>query len=283
MKGKKQINLILKFMKKMKYDRIDVYAAQASFYTIMSAIPILMLMFTLLKFTPLTQEMVMEVLGRIVNEDIMSRVQEIVGNVYHGSITLVSFAAVSLFWVSGKGILGLMNGLNNIHRLKENRNYFLLRIRASAYTVLMVVAFILAAAILVFGFRFQSYLSGLFPLLEKYQDILIYLQTLIALCLLMLIFTALYVFLPNRVKTFVSQFPGAVFATLSWCIFSYFFSIYLSYAKNMSVIYGGLVTLVVLMLWLYSCMYLWFIGAEINAYMENPDSFEDENWPRYSK
>lgn len=268
-------------MKKMKYDRIDVYAAQASFYTIMSAIPILMLMFTLLKFTPLTQEMVMEVLGRIVNEDIMSRVQEIVGNVYHGSITLVSFAAVSLFWVSGKGILGLMNGLNNIHRLKENRNYFLLRIRASAYTVLMVVAFILAAAILVFGFRFQSYLSGLFPLLEKYQDILIYLQTLIALCLLMLIFTALYVFLPNRVKTFVSQFPGAVFATLSWCIFSYFFSIYLSYAKNMSVIYGGLVTLVVLMLWLYSCMYLWFIGAEINAYMENPDSFEDENWPRY--
>ena len=66
MKGKKQINLILKFMKKMKYDRIDVYAAQASFYTIMSAIPILMLMFTLLKFTPLTQEMVMEVLGRIV-------------------------------------------------------------------------------------------------------------------------------------------------------------------------------------------------------------------------
>ncbi len=278
MKGKKQINLILKFMKKMKYDRIDVYAAQASFYTIMSAIPILMLMFTLLKFTPLTQEMVMEVLGRIVNEDIMSRVQEIVGNVYHGSITLVSFAAVSLFWVSGKGILGLMNGLNNIHRLKENRNYFLLRIRASAYTVLMVVAFILAAAILVFGFRFQSYLSGLFPLLEKYQDILIYLQTLIALCLLMLIFTALYVFLPNRVKTFVSQFPGAVFATLSWCIFSYFFSIYLSYAKNMSVIYGGLVTLV---LWLYSCMYLWFIGAEINAYMENPDSFEDENWPRY--
>ena len=281
MKGKKLINLLLKYMKKMKYDRIDVYAAQASFYTIMSAIPILMLMFTLLKFTPLTQEMVMEALGRIVNEDIMSRVQEIVGNVYHGSITLVSFAAVSLFWVSGKGILGLMNGLNNIHRLKENRNYFLLRIRASAYTVLMVVAFILAAAILVFGFRFQSYLSGLFPLLEKYQDILIYLQTLIALCLLMLIFTALYVFLPNRVKTFVSQFPGAVFATLSWCIFSYFFSIYLSYAKNMSVIYGGLVTLVLLMLWLYSCMYLWFIGAEINAYMENPDSFEDENWPRY--
>ena len=41
----------------------------------------------------------------------------------------------------------------------------------------------------------------------------------------------------------------------------------------MSVIYGGLVTLVVAMLWLYFCMYLWFIGAEINALLEDPESF----------
>lgn len=273
---KKFIKFLLNFQKKMKYDRIDVYAAQASFYIIMSLVPILMLMFTFLKFTPLTQEMVMETIGKMLNEDMMATVQEIVGNVYDSSITLISFTAVSLLWVAGKGILGLMNGLNNIHRLKENRNYFMLRLRASVYTVLMVIAFILAIGILVFGFRFQAYISEVFSVLQRHQEAMIYTQTLIALCLLVLIFTALYVFLPNRTKTFISQFPGAVFATLSWCVFSYFFSIYLDYAKNMSVIYGGLMTLVVMMLWLYFCMYLWFIGAEINAYLEVPDSFLPE-------
>lgn len=272
-KEKKWIQLIINFKHRMKSDRLDVYSAQASFYLIMSAIPILMLMVTLLKFTPLTQEMVMDAMAEIVNQEVMSTVREVINNVYDGSNTLVSFAAISVLWVAGKGILGLMNGLNNIHQLKENRTYFFLRLRASVYTVLLVVAFIVAAAILVFGFRFQEYMCELLPFLLRYQKILIYLQTLIALCLLAGIFTALYVFLPNRKKTFASQVPGAVFATLSWCVFSYGFSIYLGYAKNMSVIYGGLVTLVVAMLWLYFCMYLWFIGAEINALLEDPQSF----------
>lgn len=273
LKEKKWVQVFIKFKRCLKNDRIDVYSAQASFYLMMSAIPILMLLVTILQFTPLSQEMIMEAISKILNENMMHSVQEVVGNVYDGSITLISFAAVSVLWVAGKGILGLMKGLNNIHKLKENRNYLLLRIRASIYTLLMVAALIVAAAILVFGFRFQEFLCQLLPVLLDYQRILFYLQTLIALCLLAGIFTALYVFLPNRKKTFSSQIPGAVFATLAWCIFSYVFSIYLGYARNMSVIYGGLVTLVVAMLWLYFCMYLWFMGAEINALLEDPESF----------
>lgn len=277
-KKKKAIRFVLSFWYKLKYDRIDVYTAQASFYIIMSIAPIIMLLFTLLKFTPLTQEMVMETLGTILNENIMETVQGVVASIYNGaSVTLISFATVSLLWVAGKGILGMMNGLNNIYGLWENRNYLRRRVAASLYTVLMVAAFILAVAILMFGFRFQSYLSELFPVLLKYRKELIYFQTLVALCLLAVIFDALYVFLPNRRKKFLTQLPGAVFTTLSWCVFSYFFSIYLGIAKNSSVIYGGLVTLVVSLLWLYSCMYLWFIGAELNAYLENKESFSNES------
>lgn len=272
-KEKKWVQVMIKFKRCLKNDRIDVYSAQASFYLIMSSIPILMMLVTFLQYTPLSEEMVMEAMAKILNENMMISMQEVIGNVYEGSITLISFAALSVLWVAGKGILGLMKGLNNIHKLKENRNYIMLRVRASIYTVLMVAALIVAAAILVFGFRFQEFLCELVPVLLNYQRALIYVQTLLALCLLAAIFTALYVFLPNRTKTFSSQIPGAVFATLAWCVFSYFFSIYLGYARNMSIIYGGLVTLVVAMLWLYFCMYIWFMGAEINALLEDPQSF----------
>lgn len=274
---KKAVAFLLMFWRKLKYDRVDVYTAQASFYIIMSIAPIVMLLFTLLKFTPLTQEMVMETLGTILNEEIMETVQGMVASIYNGtSVTLISFATVSLLWVAGKGIMGMMNGLNNIYGLWENRNYLRRRLMASGYTVLMVAAFILAVAILMFGFKFQTYLCNLFPTVQKYQKELIYFQTLIALGLLALIFDALYVFLPNQRKGFLAQFPGAIFTTLSWCVFSYFFSTYLGLAKNMSAIYGGLVTLVVSLLWLYSCMYLLFIGAELNAYLENREGFAKE-------
>lgn len=275
LKEKKFIRFLCVMYKKIRYDRIDVYAAQAGFYLIMSAAPIIMLMFTLLKFTPLTQEVVMDALAHIVNENIMMAVNEVVGSVYDGStVTLISFATLSLLWVSGKGILGMMNGINHIYRIRENRNYFYRRFNASLYTVLLVVAFLLAAAILVFGVRFQEYIGSVLPFFARHDRVLIYGQMLLALCMLTIIFMALYVFLPDRKKSFFSQFPGAVFATLSWSVFSYLFSIYLGLAKNMSVIYGGLVTLVVSLLWLYACMYLWFIGAELNAYMESRESFE---------
>ena len=41
----------------------------------------------------------------------------------------------------------------------------------------------------------------------------------------------------------------------------------------MSVLYGSLTTLVVVMLWVYFCMYLLFIGAEINQYLSAPELF----------
>ncbi len=276
-KEKKAVRFALLFWRKIKYDRVDVYTAQASFYIIMSIAPIVMLLFTVLKFTPLTQQMIMDTLGTFLNQNIMDTVQGMVASIYNGtSVTLISFATLSLLWVAGKGIMGMMNGLNNIHGLWENRNYLRRRLTASFYTVLMVIALILAVAILMFGFKFQGYLCELFPMLLEHQKELIYFQTLVALCLLVLIFDALYVFLPNRRKRFLTQLPGAVFTTLSWCAFSYFFTAYLGMAKNMSVIYGGLVTLVVSLLWLYSCMYLWFIGAELNAYLENKESFSNE-------
>ncbi len=267
--GKRLTRFLKSFSRRVRDDHVDVYAAQASFFIVMSIIPILMLMFTLLKYTPLTEGMVMDTLGRFLNAQMMSSVQEIVDNVYDGSSTVLSFAAISAIWVAGKGILGLTNGLNQINRIQENRGYLLLRIRSSVYTVLMVIAFIVAVSILVFGFRLQELLCGIFPLLAAHQDVLMFLQTFLALCLLTLIFTALYMLLPNGKKPFRTQFPGAFFTTVAWYVFSYVFSLYLSFAKNMSVIYGGLTTLVVMLLWLYFCMYLWFLGAELNAYLES--------------
>lgn len=264
-------HLVYSFRRKMTADKIDVYSAQSAFYLMMSVVPMLMLMFTILQFTPLSKEMILEALAEIAHPEIMERVNEIVNNVYSGSFTLISFSALSLLWVAGRGITGLTNGLNNIHHLRENRNYILQRIRSSFYTVLLVAAFIVAAGMLVLGVRFRTYITALFPFLPNNVFFFRLLLIPAALIILTLIFNALYVFLPNRKKQFSSQIWGAVFTTLSWCLFSFFFSIYLSVAKNLSVIYGGLLTIVVAMLWLYSCIYLFFFGAEINAWRENPD------------
>ena len=85
---------------------------------------------------------------------------------------------------------------------------------------------------------------------------------------LFLIFWLMYKYVPNHKVKFKSQIPGAAFSAIGWYILSYVFSIYLKVFKNFSVIYGSLTSIILLMIWVYWCMYTVLIGAEINSWME---------------
>ena len=265
--------LAKRFIKKILADRISVYAAQAGYFIIMSAAPILFLMLTFLKYTPFTEDMILDTLALILNEDMMVTVRTLVRGLYHGSFRFFSLAAVSLFWVAGRCVVGLTKGLNCIHGVKENRNYLVLRARSSFYALFLVFAFIIALGCMVFGMHSLEFLSSILPFFDPDQYVVSVLLTLVALIVLTWIFNALYVFLPNRHVRFFSQIYGAVFTTISWCVFSMIFSIYLTVAQNLSILYGGLITIVMTLLWLYISMWLFFLGGEINAWMENSDGF----------
>lgn len=85
---------------------------------------------------------------------------------------------------------------------------------------------------------------------------------------LIIIFLMIYKFLPNRNASFRSQLPGAVISAVAWSLFSLGFSIYLDVYDGFSNMYGSLTTIILILLWLYFCMYIMLIGAEINAYFE---------------
>ncbi|MBQ8401384.1 MAG: YihY/virulence factor BrkB family protein, partial [Clostridia bacterium] len=63
---------------------------------------------------------------------------------------------------------------------------------------------------------------------------------------------------------FFSHLPGAVFAAVGWVLFSFFYSLYITYFPNASVIYGGLAAVCLIMLWIYFCTIILLLGAEVN-------------------
>lgn len=268
--------LIYKFSVKMGRDRVRAHSAEAAFFIIMSFFPVLMLLLTLIQFTPLDQAQVMFTLEEITPFEVTGMLEPVVDSLFNQSPALVSWTALAAIWAAGKGIMGLADGLNSIYQIEETRNYFLARFRYACYTVLLILALIVSLAILVFGYGIQNYLRGRFIFFARISESMLFLPTAIAMILLVILFLILFAFLPNRRQKLVSQLPGAVFSAVSWAVFSYAFSIYLDFAGNMSVLYGSLTTLIVVMLWLYFCMYLLFVGAEINHYLMHPELFLTE-------
>ena len=79
----------------------------------------------------------------------------------------------------------------------------------------------------------------------------------------------IYKFLPNHIVQLKVQLMGAAFSAVGWMIVSWIFSVYLDIFKGFSSMYGSLTTIVLIMLWLYFCMYILLLGGEVNVILRD--------------
>lgn len=266
----KYIKIITGFMNRLNTDHVGAFAAQAAYFILLSFIPFLMLLLTLVQYTPVTQDVVTNVLLRIMPEtgDFRKFLLNIIREVYGKSTAVVPISAIFTLWSAGKGVQALTNGVNAIYHVDETRNYIVMRIRSAFYTLLFIFAIIGSLILLVFGNTIQKMLTKYIPVLARVTAYIIGMRTGISLLVLVVIFLMIYRFLPNRKASIRNQIPGAVVSAVAWSLFSLCFSIYLDVYDGFSNMYGSLTTIVLILLWLYFCMFIILIGAEINAYFE---------------
>lgn len=253
------------FTNELNEKHVSAYAAKTAYFIMLSFIPILMLLFTLLQFTPLHKADVLSLFVGVFPSSIDPLVISIVDEIYGKSGTLISISAIIVLWTAGKGITAIIQGLNSVFDVKETRNYLVLRIYGAFYTVLMILAILLLLVLVVFGNKIQTNFLSNIPLIGSITGAILKKRYGISICLLVLIFAVIYHFMPNTRIRFKYQLPGAVFTAASWSAFSFVFSVYVDYFSNMSNMYGSLTTVIIVMLWLYMCMYIMLIGAVING------------------
>ena len=248
------------------------YAAQAAYFFVLSMIPIILLLLTMVQFTSLTKDYIMNAVLQAFPTTVEGLIESIVDQVYSQSGTIIPITVLVALWSAGRGVLSITNGLNCVYESRETRNYVYLRIRASLYTVIFLVAIILSLVLSVFGNRIAIMLNQHFPVLVRLIDTVIRSRTLITLCILTLFWDTVYKYLPNRKNigktTMKKQLPGAIFTACAWQVISFVFSIYLDIFTGFTTMYGSLTMIILIMLWLYICMYVILLGGEVNALLQ---------------
>lgn len=265
------IRLIRAFTKKINNDGISALSAHAAFFVLISFFPFAMFLLTLLSFFPLFTEnspsVDLSLLPGAVSATIIQAFTEL-SNRANG--TILSITVILAIWSASRGILSIMRGLNSIHNIKETRNYIITRIMATCYTVIFAILLLVMMLIFVFGNQLTLWLIERFPALADFALIIISLRTAVGICVLIFFFLLIYISLPNRKTSLWREFPGAVLTAAGWIGFSFLFSFYVNNFSNYTAIYGSLTAIVLCMLWLYACMYILFLGAEINSILYNP-------------
>ena len=259
-------NHISNFCTGIRNDHITAFSSEATLFTIISIVPFIMLFLTMLQYTPLTPDFFIRLLGESLPNEVTNSIEKITLEIFNPSRTVMSISAVTALWTASRSFMALFRGFNLIYKTGETRNSIILRFISILYTLGFVVLLILTFVLLVFGNRIYIWLISIFPWIKDIALLIISTRATVLLFLLFVFFLIMYIVIPNRKTTLLNELPGAVLSSCGWIIFSYAFSYYIDHYSNFSLMYGSLTSIVILMIWLYSCMYILLIGAEVNVH-----------------
>lgn len=264
---KEYYSKIKTFASQMRRNDISAHSASTAFFFFLSIVPFVMVLCTMIPYTPLTEENLVRAVREITPSMISPLLESVIAQVYDKSAGILPIALIATIWSAGKGMLALMRGLNAVDGVEEQRNYFLVRLIASFYTIVMLFVVMISLVLMVFGDALLSVLTERIPSIQSVVSVLVNFRFMFIWLFLIVIFAAIYAYVPNKKQKFKAQMPGAIFTAVVWSVFSWGFSMYVELADY--TIYGSLTLIVITMIWLYFCIYIMMIGAYINEYKES--------------
>ena len=250
--------------------QISLHAAYAGYFIILAVFPALLMLLSLLRFAGLQVEVLVDMMGEILPPALMETVEGMVYSAwFHSTGTVLGLSALTALWSASRGIFGLLQGLNAVYDQGESRGYLYTRGISVIYTFLFGIVLILTLVLHVFGnavFRWLSMVEN--PVVMFLVD-MVDARLFLLLMLQCLIFTLMYMVLPNGRNGFGSSLPGGILSSVGWLIFSDLFSVYVTHFNRYSLIYGSVYALALGMLWLYCCLSILFYGGALNHWLNS--------------
>ncbi|MBQ7360419.1 MAG: YihY/virulence factor BrkB family protein [Lachnospiraceae bacterium] len=256
------------FFRQMRKKNLSAFSASTAFFLFLSLGPMLAFACTLIPYLPLTSEDLFETVMMVLPDKVEGVAKALLAEIFEKSTSVMSLAALTMIWAAGKGTLAMMRGLNAIHGVEEERNYFVVRMVASIYTLAIVLAIFSSLGLIVFSNFIIDMVCIYLPQTEVALQVIAPFRYMIVWIFVTGILASIYCFLPSVKLRFKKQIPGAMVAAGFWSVFSWGFSLYMDYF-DMTAVYGSLSVLVLALLWLYFGMYIILLGAYLNRYFAN--------------
>ena len=236
----------------LRQAQVGAYAAQAAFFVLLSAMPFLVFLSSILRYLPWDNGDLSLLFPEGAREALADLFPEAAP-----SAAVISLSAGTALWSASRGIVALTRGLNRMYGRTERRNYFLLRFFALAETLILEIVLICTLGGAIRGERLGAFLG----IGGGWGTAL---RTGIGWILLTGFFVFLYTLLPDHTTTLPRQLPGALGAAFGWILFTEGYTLYVEQVADFPRLYGALSNAAMLMLWLWLCLCILFLGAFLN-------------------
>jgi membrane protein len=273
MKERNRLEAFKMVSNNLKEDHISESSAQCAYYVILSFIPFLILLLTLIKYINVDPQQLLDIVSSIIPENTKDMVLGIIEEAYSKSFGTLSISIIFTLFSADKGLFALTKGLHKIYNFSDHKNkpWIYLKLVSILQTALFIILVAVGLLVMVFGKTIIANIQDNLGALENYtwfSEIMTQLEMVI---ISFGIFLLIYKFMSRHKLNILKQVRGALFASIALNVVSYVFSKYLQIFRGFSTTYGSLTALILIMMWTYTVFYIIFLGAEINKfyYMES--------------
>ena len=182
----------------------------------------------------------------------------------HGS--LLTIGGLLAVYFSSSGVEALRIGLNRAYGVRERRTWWLLRLESIAYVLVGAVALLALAFLVVLAPLIWSAIVAYAPEISELAAFVTAARYALVSLILILALVIAHKWLPAERRTFAQIAPGIMLTLVLSLVFSWLFGAYLAeYARNYVSTYGGLASVMIALVFLYSIAGIFVYGGELNA------------------
>lgn len=248
--------------------RVFVVAAALAFYSLLSLIPLLMMLSALVGYLPiphLFDQMLTLTTGMLPAAE-MAIVQKIVSSLFVGHRgSILSIGLLGYLWSATGGFAAAIEALDIAYDVPRGRTWWRDRLQAMLLILTTGSLNLLSIFSLLAGPHLGRLLTVLLPIPLSFARIWPIIRLTVTFVTFVFAVETLFYLAPNRKQSLRSTLPGAVIAVIGWVVGSFGLNLYFAHFSNYAHTYGSLGTAIVLMLWLYMISFFVLTGAEANA------------------
>lgn len=262
------LKVIVKTIKLYLYNDLPIYAASTSFFMIISAIPLFMLLFSTISLIPSIRA---EDIAKQINllfpniPYVLEVVRYVMNMARELSTSNVLYVNIITALISGSTCLfAFIVGIKKVHYITRTSNYALIKIMTILNIFVLYSTVILTLLFFILGKMILNYAVKYFPFAASIISQILSYRYLTISILLIVLTMSLYTCCSNFQRHMLKNIYGSIFATFTWLLISRLFSNYYTSHPISTNVYGSLTGIIIALLWLFVCINLVFIGACLN-------------------
>lgn len=243
---------------------MKILPGHIAFFLVLSIIPIITLIGFIASFFSISIESLIQVATNIVPEEIMNLLMPFITG--KGMDMNISVFMVIGFVLASNGPHAIIVACDTLYNEKD-KSYLHTRVKAFVLTILLMLLFFFCLVVLAFGNSILNMILQMDVLSHIHTQLywaFLFIKYPFAFILIYWMIKMLYTMAPSKKIPSKSVTKGALFTTIMWLIVTSIFSFYISHFGSYDLFYGGLSSIIVMMIWVYILSYVLVIGIAIN-------------------